>query len=428
MKVAVLGAGFQGVCVALELVRRGCEVDLFDENDHAISQAGWVNEGKIHLGFVYSNDPTMATAKLLARGALSFRRLLNRWIDFDAGRVNMSGPFVYAVHRDTLVPPEKIESYFERLTLVVREIASKQRGDYLGAGVDRLVEPLPVRECRRIFNPGSVIAAYRTIERSVDPQALAPLLRRAIDGCEHIVFHPATSVVGVTLEDGGLGVETRQGGEKCSDHYEHVVNALWAGRIALDATVGRRPKRPWLYRFKYGIRVAQVEASIPSTTLVLGPFGDLVRYSNGDLYLSWYPTCMNALSSGLHPPRCPRQPTARRSHEIFEQTFEALRHICPVLGQIASAAARSAKVQGGTIVAWGATEIDDVNSELHARSQVGCSSEGRYHSIDTGKYSLAPMFASEVADRICNLSRTDDRAPRGKHRVDLPVKAPSAGC
>ena len=38
------------------------------------------------------------------------------------------------------------------------------------------------------------------------------------------------------------------------DDYDHVVNALWDGRLAVDATLGIRPKRPWLYRFRYGVR------------------------------------------------------------------------------------------------------------------------------------------------------------------------------
>ena len=62
MHVAVLGAGFQGTCVALELAQRGVTVDLYDQNDTCITQAGYRNEGKIHLGFVYTKDSTFATA------------------------------------------------------------------------------------------------------------------------------------------------------------------------------------------------------------------------------------------------------------------------------------------------------------------------------------------------------------------------------
>jgi hypothetical protein len=31
---------------------------------------------------------------------------------------------------------------------------------------------------------------------------------------------------------------------------------------------------------------------------------------------------------------------------------------------------------------------------------VGLRSRGRYHSVDTGKYTTAPLFAMETVDRI----------------------------
>ena len=402
MRVAVLGAGFQGVCVALELARRGIDVDLLDKNDRPITQAGWVNEGKIHLGFVYSNDPTMATAAMMVRGALHFRRLLSRWIDFDLALANQSSPFLYVVHRDSLLPPDRIQAYFERLTALVHETAGADGGDYLGAPIDKLFEPLPVSERHRLFSQKRAIAAYRTVERSVDPQALARLLRRAIRTSSRVAFHGATVVSGVVLQNGGARVDLLGGSQTSARNYEHVVNTLWAGRLAIDATVGRPPLRPWLHRFKYGIRLENFEHSIPSTTIILGPFGDTVQFSNGDVYMSWYPVCMDASSSDMQPPSRPRQPTETSARKMFDQTVEALSAICAAVGRLGRAGGVP-QVRGATIVTWGNTDIDDPNSELHQRFQVGCFSDRHYHSVDTGKYTLAPMFASELADRICPL-------------------------
>ena len=39
-----------------------------------------------------------------------------------------------------------------------------------------------------------------------------------------------------------------------SDTFSNVVNALWDGRLAIDATLGIHPGRKWIYRFKHGIR------------------------------------------------------------------------------------------------------------------------------------------------------------------------------
>jgi hypothetical protein len=60
-------------------------------------------------------------------------------------------------------------------------------------------------------------------------------------------------------------------------------------------------------------------------------------------------------------------------------------------------------VAGGIIMAAGETDIDDPASRLHTRSAVGIRSFEGYHSVDTGKYTLAPMYAMQVADRICGV-------------------------
>ncbi len=60
----------------------------------------------------------------------------------------------------------------------------------------------------------------------------------------------------------------------------------------------------------------------------------------------------------------------------------------------------SCEVGGGVIVAWGETDIDDPASGLHERHAIGPRSHGRYHSVDTGKLTMAPRFGKLAADRI----------------------------
>jgi hypothetical protein len=57
-------------------------------------------------------------------------------------------------------------------------------------------------------------------------------------------------------------------------------------------------------------------------------------------------------------------------------------------------------VRGGAIVAWGATDIYDISSELHRRYEIGVTTHGRYHSVDPGKLTMAPYFAQLLADRV----------------------------
>lgn len=70
-------------------------------------------------------------------------------------------------------------------------------------------------------------------------------------------------------EDGPKLRVRRDGVKKDSrDGFDHVVNALWDGRLAVDATLGLLPRRPWLHRFKYGIQFRRPagEPALPTVT------------------------------------------------------------------------------------------------------------------------------------------------------------------
>ena len=79
-KFLILGAGIQGVCIALELARFGYQVTILERDSSPLNRASLRNEGKVHLGLVYMNDATFGTPKLMLEGALSFRKNLHRWI------------------------------------------------------------------------------------------------------------------------------------------------------------------------------------------------------------------------------------------------------------------------------------------------------------------------------------------------------------
>ncbi len=127
MRVAVLGAGLQGVCVALELAARGVRVDLFDKNADCVTQASAQSEGKIHLGFVYGNDRSRRTALMMVRGALSFAPLLRRWIGSKIDKVPVSSPFQYLVHANSMLTIDEVRAHFE----VMPEYRRRMRGRWV---------------------------------------------------------------------------------------------------------------------------------------------------------------------------------------------------------------------------------------------------------------------------------------------------------
>ena len=160
------------------------------------------------------------------------------------------------------------------------------------------------------------------------------------------------------------------------------------------------PPRQWLYRYKAAIHLtgADPTAAVASSTFLLGPFGDIVNFGGGRAYLSWYPVCRLAASSELSPPP-PSEILARMSRDgVLTDSIAALSEIVPgVAGWVDQAEAR---VEGGWIFAWAETDIDDVESRLHTRYEVGVSTRGRRHTINTGKYCMAPLHAVQLVERL----------------------------
>ena len=76
-RVAVLGAGIMGSCLSLFLARKGIDVTLFDMAPTPMGGASRWNEGKIHLGYLYSADPSLRTTRTLLPGGLAFSRLVS---------------------------------------------------------------------------------------------------------------------------------------------------------------------------------------------------------------------------------------------------------------------------------------------------------------------------------------------------------------
>ena len=71
----------------MALAARGGEVTLFDRNERLLSRAAVANEGKIHLGYMYANDPSLSTARMMVRGAFAFAPSFAVISEFPADRL-----------------------------------------------------------------------------------------------------------------------------------------------------------------------------------------------------------------------------------------------------------------------------------------------------------------------------------------------------
>jgi hypothetical protein len=70
--------------------------------------------------------------------------------------------------------------------------------------------------------------------------------------------------------------------------------------------------------------------------------------------------------------------------------------LASIVEGVAELPSQDIEVKGGWIFAWGDTDIGDPKSELHRRSALGAHRQGRYLSVNTGKLTLAPLFAEQT--------------------------------
>jgi hypothetical protein len=126
---------------------------------------------------------------------------------------------------------------------------------------------------------------------------------------------------------------------------------------------------------------------------VLGAFGDIVNYTDQLTYLSWYPACMSGWSSELTTPdawenACNGQIKLEDNRAWVNKALKELDHLFPGMIDF-----EVLQIDGGIIFTWGKTDIVDMQSELHNRYEIGVQQYDDYFSIDTGKFTSAPLFA-----------------------------------
>jgi hypothetical protein len=402
MSVGVLGGGLQGCCIALALAERKVRVTIFDKNDTLLSRAAIANEGKIHLGYMYAGDRTLATAKIMMAGALAFAPFLERYLGQPAQSFSLSASATYVVHRDSHRCAEDVRAYLTVVHDLINEAAAGRKRAYFGKNLQAPLRRWSAAARAAEFDQELALDAVSTPEIAINPVILAKAIRECIASHPLIEVRCGRTVLGVEMERSRLFVLSEGQDVYSRDSFDSVVNALWDGRLRLDEALGFRAIRPWLHRLKYGVSF-QLPPGVrppPSATFVLGPFGEVVSYENRITYLTWYPECLKAICTAVAPPDWVTYPTEPLRSRIIAGTLNGLREIVLTLRGLGVNSLPEAVVKGGAIVAWGKTDIYDPACELHRRFEIGVTSQGRYHSVDPGKLTMAPYFAQICAERI----------------------------
>ena len=401
-KIAVLGAGIQGVSVALALNHAGFHVEVYDKAAEPLQRTSLKGEGKLHLGYVYGNDPSLATAKIMVEGAMKFGTLLDSWLPYPIDWTKISSePFTYAVLKDTMVSTKSLEQHYSKVDDIIESHLEKG-ATYVGNSSFRRVSKLKSPKLHGLSN--DVTDAFLTSEVAIDPPLLAKQLVSALK-TYNISFHGNRIITHVERKNHGFSITMNNlNGTTESVDADAVVNCLWDGRLEIDSTMGIQTSRSCMYRMKYAIHGSMKNRPQKpiTTTFTLGPFGDVVYRNSGRVYLSWYPDCLAGLSTGLRPPDEWKEElesfalTPQRD-EIIQKTTAALGEKLEHLHNLCIDS-----VTACVIVAWGESDINVQDSQLHLRHEIGVHNHEGYISVDTGKLTTAPLFASRVAELLTN--------------------------
>lgn len=301
-----------------------------------------------------------------------------------------------------MVDKDALMTHFNAVDTTIRERARSLSSDYIGPIASRSWHPTGQAQHEAIFDPEWITSSFQTDERAVDVTVIARSLRDSLRQAPRLNLRLGAEVIAVKRDDRGLEIRWRDAaGDREKKRYAHVVNALWQDRAAIDSRMGLAPDRPLFHRYKVGFsgKTATAQPDVESVTFVLGSFGDTVSFRNW-IYMSWYPTGLLHQNMALKPDFQPPAPGSKHLNRKLESAIDALTQLMPGSRSCLQDPSLEWRPLGGFISAWGESGIEDPSSELHQRHRVGVTSQGNYHSIDTGKYTLAPMFARQACRRI----------------------------
>ena len=389
MKIAIIGAGIQGSCLALSLANQGIKSTLIDKSI-PMQAASLRNEGKIHLGFVYALDNNGSTRELMLKGALHFAPLIEKW----CGKINwqefVSGEFNYAVMPDSLASIHQIEKSYSELQSMLnsyRDLDLHYMGKHLSyfwkKNIDLTSSP--------IINGQKISDFYKTEEVSVDPRLFSKFI------CERLLINNLITIKNNTFvksikQKSNFELSIIDNNRQSLIEADIVVNCAWEDREKLDNYIGITNDNT-NYRVKHQILVKPKLdfQHLEPVTMVLGPYGDLVPWKDGLVYISWYPEGRTYF--GSTPPQ--ELENKALALEVAIKSLKVMEEMFPILKGSSIISSLP-----GVILAKGKADVDKKESALHTRNLIGVSDYKGWISIDTGKFTTAPFFAEEAKNLI----------------------------
>lgn len=385
----VLGAGLQGVLVALMLANRNRKVTLIDRGAGMLRGASLNYEGRIHSGMLYAMDRTFDTATRMAYDAVAFapaiERFLGMAIDWSQLR---STPLSYFVHRDSHLSADELVAFWSRLEALIRELLECPKTHYVGTRPKHFFRSTRVPAEAR---PGTITHAFLTEETCIDQPGLHRLIEAAVKAHPRIdcLFGEEVKAVEPVGADQVAVNTVDHSGTPTRHQAGLVVNCLWEARALFDRDMGIVDTDGESLRLKYSLLLKNNSffRHMGSFILTHGAYGSVVLAPGSETaFVSWYPGCLDGiipvqpLPAGWKVLLSGEIPKTTRDR-VLADNIAGFREIFPDFPT-----PEVQLIKAGVIVAHGMRDIDKTDSGFHRRDQQPIRRKGNYVSVATGKY------------------------------------------
>jgi len=410
--VVVLGAGFAGAAVALELASSGLTVALVDRDARPLNRAHRRHVGKIELGFNSQSAETFEEIENTVDAALVFGDAMRQWL----GQAPVTSlPFQYWIPASD---ESQVQQFADRCQRVADACAARfantEADEYLGIRPGQLWRETAPRDS----NPHHTMRVFETEERAVDTDVLALQLADRINDDPAIRFEGNVEIRDIEATPAGYRVLGERFGNRWSIDCATLVNATQHNRAQLHRTLGVDPTEEWSQRLQVRliVRLPEVFSHLQSVSMPIAPYGDLVVRRDGTAYLSWHPE-----EGRFSTDEIDALTRAKSDSDLCKQIAAR------VLGDYAF---HLKGIEASAVLQVDCTHRLVPSDSTSGISRNGFLEQGNFYAVQPGTLTTGPFHGIQLARHIiqkrgASLGKTGDRVSPGTLETASKAQSPA---